>query len=57
MTIRERHREQQVAQWTELVQECRSSGQTVTDGAMNGTSAQRRITDGRKEYCSEVATG
>ena len=30
MTIRERHREQQVAQWTELVQECRSSGQTVT---------------------------
>lgn len=30
MTIRERHREQQVAQWAEMVQDCRSSGQTVT---------------------------
>ena len=31
MTIRERHQEQQVAQWMEIVQECRSSGQTVTE--------------------------
>lgn len=29
MTIRERHREQQVVQWAEMVRECRSSGQTV----------------------------
>ena len=31
MTIRERDQEQQVAQWMEIVQECRSSGQTVTE--------------------------
>lgn len=29
MTIGERHREQQAAQWGKMVRECRSSGQTV----------------------------